>query len=105
MTLEEFERATAEDLRAMANACFARAVDAGGMDKPHHYLEAQFFMGEINRRQDARIVRRDLILELVIIALILLQIVIGIAGIRVSIKEGTEQARLMGNTDRHFVQP
>src|SRR5947207_273506 len=96
MTLEEFEQATEQDLRAEANACLARAVDAGSIDKSYHYLQAQFYMGEINRRRDARIVRRDLILELVIICLIILEIVIGTAGIYVSIEEGAGQARVMG---------
>ncbi len=96
MTLEEFEKATEEDLRAEANACLAKAAQAGGGDKPHLYLEAQFYMSEMNRRQDTKIVRRDFILELVIIALIIVEILLAIEGIRVGIKEGTEQARLMG---------
>src|SRR5437762_7430420 len=96
MTLEEFEKATEQDLRMMANACLARAADAGTGDKPYHYLEAQLYMGEINRRHDAKVIRRDLILELVIIVLIILEIIIGIGGIRVSITEGTEQVRVMG---------
>ena len=48
-------------------------------------------MQELDRRHESKIVRRDLILELVIIALIVAEIVIGIGGIVIGIKEGRDQ--------------
>jgi hypothetical protein len=77
MTLEEFERTTEQELRQKANECFAKSETAGTGDKPYLYLEAQFYIGEIERRhhskegkQDRRTALRDFVLEIVVILLI-----------------------------------
>lgn len=102
MTLEEFENASEQELRQRANDCFARSVNAGTGDKPYLYLEAQFYINEIQRRQhegergeDTRIANRDFWLDVFIIVLILAEIGIGIWGIVISIREGREQAQLI----------
>ncbi len=92
MTYEEFERASETVLRNKANACFARSEVVDAVDKPALFLEAQFYMNEIARRGEATVVTRDLLLELVIIALILLEIVIGVY-------EGNKQASVLASLE------
>ncbi|HYU45933.1 MAG TPA: hypothetical protein VEK84_07115 [Terriglobales bacterium] len=90
MTAEELAHLSERELRQRANESFAQAESAGGLDKPYLLAEAQFYLRELERRADARISLRDLILEVVVIVLIGFEIVIGVVGIR----EGTEQFRL-----------
>src|SRR5262245_48454968 len=78
MTLEEFEQATERQLRSHANDCLSRA----------EYPEARFYMDEIARRHEAKIVRRDLVLELIIVALIAGEIAFGAW-------EGRKQAEIL----------
>jgi len=94
MTFEEFENATDEELKAEAKNCFE--TSGGTWDRmTKHLLEAQFYMQELDRRGDAverkhirGIERRELILELIIIALILGEIVLGLW-------EGNQQAKAL----------
>ena len=95
MTVEEFEKATEKELRTKANECLVRAAGTGFLDRPGLLLEAKFYLDEIKQREDNKIVRRDLRLELVIIALIGLELLLGIGGIIVGGREATEQAGLL----------
>jgi hypothetical protein len=87
MTLEEFENATDIELRARANNCFTQAASAGTGDKPYLYAEAQFYIGEIERRKQGTANSISFWMELLVIVLI-------IGEIWVTIHEGKEQASL-----------
>lgn len=90
MRFEEFETASLKTLRREAKFCFSEYQDpnTGGMDKPALLLEAQFYMNEMDRRHGNRVANRDLILELIVIALILGEIIM-------SVYEGNIQAKLI----------
>ena|SRR2546427_9734771 len=77
MTYEKFVKATKADLVNKANECFATAAAAGNLNKPAALLEAQFYVGEIDRRDQNRISRSDFWLEIIVISLIGLEIVFG----------------------------
>ena len=72
MTFEEFEKAKPRELRAKAKSYFEAAQAPGhtGERVTSFLLEAQFYMGEIDRRHDSWISLRDLVLEIVVILLI-----------------------------------
>lgn len=70
-------------------------------------LESQFYMSEIDRRQaeierqeDRRITSRSHRMELIIIALIVGEIVIGIFGIWLGFREGKEQAVILERIEK-----
>jgi hypothetical protein len=80
MKTEEFEKATEKDLRLKANQCFEKLEDSGSHEKPALLTEARFYMDEIERRKQDKVAKRDLYLELVVIALIALELFFGITG-------------------------
>lgn len=69
MTLDELEHATTEDLRQHVVECFNRYHESApaGIE---NLWEAQFYMQEIDRRHYSWISLRDLVLEIVGVALI-----------------------------------
>jgi len=75
MTVEEFEKATEQDLRSKANQLFDYASHVGELVRTAVLTEARFYLEEIDRRDDRYRSRRDLVLELVVIGLILTEIV------------------------------
>jgi hypothetical protein len=89
MTLEEFENATENQLRKRANDCFTKAEVSGGGDKPHLYAEAQFYIGEMERRKQGKANTVSFWMEVGVIILILGEIIMGIY-------EGNVQAQLLG---------
>ena len=72
MTFEEFETAKIQDLKRHAKKCFdeCQTTFMTGDTRAAVLLEAQFYMSEIDRRHDSWISLRDLLLEIVVIALI-----------------------------------
>jgi len=76
MRVRELERLTKKDLRQRADDAFQKADEKG----PGYLMEAQFYMQELDRRHDSWISLRDLLLELVIIALIGWEIYLGYQG-------------------------
>jgi hypothetical protein len=80
MRFEEFEKAKLKDLKREAKNRFSEYKDpiTGGMDKPALLLEAQFYMTEMDRRHDNWIAWRDFVLEVVVIALIGIEIWVGV---------------------------
>src|ERR1700692_2491643 len=74
MTFDEFEKASKRDLRARAKHCFEKAQEGGEYFNTDMqstaFLEAQFYMSEMDRRHGGWIATRDLILEIVVILLI-----------------------------------
>jgi hypothetical protein len=90
MKLEEFERATEAELRKRANTCFDRAEVSGGLDKPYLYTEAQFYIGEIERRKQGKANTFSFWMEVAVILLILGEIVLGIYGTKLAIKQGND---------------
>src|SRR5260370_39300350 len=88
MRVEEFKNKTDDELFRMADDCFIKMEERGAMESPEYLLKAQFYINEINRRHDGTIARRDLVLELIIIGLIVAEIVFGIL-------EGSKQAAIL----------
>ncbi len=80
MNTADFEKATEIELRRKANECLNRLDDSGSHEKPSLLIEAQFYIGEIERRKQDKIANRDLFLELVVIVLIALELYFGITG-------------------------
>ena len=72
MTFEEFEKADARRLREMTKDAFNRAdtIRQGWAPDPSLLAESQFYLSEIERRHGSWIALRDLILEILVIALI-----------------------------------
>jgi hypothetical protein len=86
----ELQKATKAELETAAVECLQQYKVAGGLDKPAHLLEAQLYMRELDRRSDSWISLRDLILEIVVIALIGGEIWLGW-------KAGRDEDKLMSN--------
>ena len=95
MTLEEFEKASEKDLRNLVNECFTKAETAGGLDKPNHHREAEFYMSEIERRKQGRANTLNFWMELIVIALILGEAVI-------AYWEGNKQAEVLTALQNSF---
>jgi hypothetical protein len=95
MTLEEFEGASELELRAHANQSFTLAETRGGQDKVHLYQEAQFYISEIERRKQGKANTVSFWLEILVIALILGELVIGFY-------EGNEQAKIFSDLQESF---
>jgi hypothetical protein len=98
MTFEEYEKAGPQQLKAEAKACFEMAQEmAGGAweRRASKLLEAQFYMQELDRREGDRVSNRDFWMEVVVIALILLELILGIVGIIIGIREGNDQAQVL----------
>jgi hypothetical protein len=95
MRVKEFKDKTDEELLQMADDCFALVESQGGVQQSAHLLKAQFYMNEVDRRHDGKIARRDFKMELWVIALILLEVLIGIGGTIFGIAEGNKQAAIL----------
>ena len=94
MTFEQFEKANRKTLREEAKQCFERAQDGQSQTdfQVMKLLEAQLYMQELDRRHDSWIAWRDLILEVVVIALIGGEIWLGW-------KQGTNESTMMDKQD------
>jgi hypothetical protein len=90
MPLENFEKLTRAELKQKLNELFAAMKTRNNVLRPSLLLEAQFYMQELDRRHDSWISLRDLILELVIIALIGWEV-----------HEGNRQFDLLGAMNRN----
>jgi hypothetical protein len=77
MTFEGFLVADEAELLAETKKCFDRYnnPNLGGLDKPALLLEAQFYIQELGRREDAKVARRDFRMELIVILLIFLELI------------------------------
>jgi hypothetical protein len=69
MQVEELERLSKKALRSRINECFATA-DEVGKERGPLYEKAHFYMSELQHRRDSTVAARDLVLEIVVIALI-----------------------------------
>jgi hypothetical protein len=97
MTHEAFLKATEEELKLQTKTCFddATAMSGGSWDRrAAKLLEAQFYMQELDRRHDGKISRRDFRMELIVIALIGLELIAASWGIVIAIREGKEQQEM-----------
>jgi hypothetical protein len=85
------QKAKKKDLHREAKRCFERYQDEllEPAERTATLLEAQFYLGELDRRSGGFIAFRDLILEIVVIALI------G-AEIWLAVKQGVDEDALMG---------
>jgi hypothetical protein len=89
MRVNELESLTLNQLKAGADSCFRDAsVNDRDLVNIEHLLKAQVYLSEIAHRYDAKIARRDLILEIVVIVLIAAEI--GIAWM-----EGRSQSKAL----------
>ena len=95
MRVKEFQEKNEAELFQLADECFAKLEERGVQEQPALLLQAQYYLQEVARRHDSKVARRDFRLELLVIALILLEVVIGIAGIVYGIREGNEQAVIL----------
>jgi hypothetical protein len=77
MRVEEFESLTEAELRFKANEAFTQpeVSHAARVDRATYYAEARFYLDEIERRKNDKISRRDFRMELIVIALIALELV------------------------------
>lgn len=102
MTFEEFEKANKDELKAAAKHCFdlVNSVQIVNELQVAKLLEAQFYMQELDRRDDSRIARRDFWLEIAVIVLILAEIVLSIYGIRLAIRQGNDDDVLMDKQNK-----
>jgi hypothetical protein len=94
MTFEEFEKATPEDLRRLAKDQFDsyQRPEQLAMDwRLARLQEAQFYLSEIERRESTRVANRDFRMELLVIALIGLELVSAIWSIVIAAREGKDQ--------------
>src|SRR5216684_759772 len=82
MNLEVLSRMSIAELRQKANGVLAQleGEGVGKLDQGPLLSEAQFYIDEIERRNQLRTGRRDLILEIVVILLIGLELYFGIKG-------------------------
>jgi hypothetical protein len=86
MRLEELKKLSKKQLKEKIDDCFNRAESSGGLDQGPLYEQAHFFIQELDRRHDSWISTRDLILEIVVIALIGWEINLGI-------RQGDQQSK------------
>jgi hypothetical protein len=93
--IEEFKKLSDDELLQKADECFADIENAVYGMEVHtaKLLRAQFYMNEVDRRDNTRIARRDFRLELIVILLIGAEIVLGLV-------EGNKQAVILDRMDR-----
>ena len=79
MKAEGFANATEMELRQKANECFDKLESRGSAEKPALLIEAQFYMDEIERREQDRIASRGYRLEKIVLGLeVIVVILIGL---------------------------
>lgn len=76
MKLEELEKLKKKDLRSRINECF-KAAEETGSDSNALYTKAEFYMRELEHRRDSFVSGRDLLLEVIVIAMIGWEILMG----------------------------
>jgi hypothetical protein len=98
MNIEELSAFSEDELRSKANACLKDYDVASAMTREHLIAEAQFYLGEIERRkqiqeriENGRIAQRDYKLEVWVIVLIGAELVLAIVAIVVGWVEGKKQ--------------
>ncbi len=107
MTVEEFQNATADQLRTKANDSFAKADQSGSLDRPGFFMEAQFYLAEIERREQqreraesAKIARRDFWMEVSVIVLIGVEIVLALIGLDAGSREAAKQISALNSLNQ-----
>ena len=102
MNFDEFEKASDDDLRREAQGAFDRSEHQG--DTTRQLIKAQFYLQELERRQQrreqSRVSRRDLILEVVVIFLEVVVIVLIAAELYYSIHGGNQQLAVLDKLSR-----
>ena len=93
-TFSEFEEATTSQLKAAAKTSFEMAKTGPYERMSAGMLQAQFYISEIERRDSASIARRDFRMELIVIALIALELAVAGWGIWLGSTEAAEQSRV-----------
>jgi hypothetical protein len=79
MKAEGFANATEMELRQKANECFDKLESRGSAERPALLIEAQFYIDEIERREQGRIASRGYRLEKIVLGLeIIVVILIGL---------------------------
>jgi hypothetical protein len=117
MKAEEFDKASIEELQALANRCFKAAqspleeVEMRGFyaepsprilddaAKLRLLLEAQFYLTAVARKRDEEVAKRDRTLEIWVIILIGIEILLSIGGIWIGIHEANGQGRVLSNIE------
>lgn len=102
MNFEQLEKATPAQLREAAKSRFDITARDHRIGNIMLSLEAQFYMAEmdrreaeIERRESRRVANRDFRMELIVIALIGLELIVAIWGVALSIRESRQQFQTM----------
>jgi hypothetical protein len=107
MRVSDFQNKTREELLQMADECFVEMETLYPQElRAGKLLQAQFYINEIAyrenqtaRKEDARISRRDFWLEVLVIVLILGELIVSVAAIRLGIRDAGKQAEILGHMD------
>jgi hypothetical protein len=109
MNIEELTKMTESELHARANAHLEHLDDAttSELQKEHYVSQAQFYLAEIDRREQAqeriesaRIARRDYKLELWVIWLIGAELLLAVLGLIFGWVEGKKQMEVLNNLNQ-----
>jgi hypothetical protein len=102
LNVEELADLTEAQLRERANASLSGVEPMSAMERQHHLVEAQFYIDEIERREQARereehgsIARRDYKLEIWVIVLIGIEILLSILGLAFGYIENKAQTNVL----------
>jgi hypothetical protein len=96
MRLKEIEKLKKKELRQRVDEAFQKADEKG----PGYLAEAQFYMRELEHRQDSFTSIRDLILEIVVIALIGWEIHMSYRGERLESQNFADEKKVFENLEK-----
>src|SRR6266404_5869510 len=94
---ELLETLTDEELKKRANGCFIQAENTdlyqqvGAAERQRLLTEANFYLSALSWRSDARVARRDFLMEIGVMVLIGVEIVLSVIGLRA----GYEQSNIL----------
>lgn len=93
---------TEADLRARASSHLAHLDIETSSDptREHHVAQAQVYLAELDRREDARIGARDYKLELWVIGLIGAELLLAVVGVVFGWYEGNQQAKVLSELNK-----
>jgi hypothetical protein len=95
--MEDPSKMTVDELRGRASRCSEQFDDSNVSDQTKEHLAAlaQFYLGEIDRRDSAKIARRDYKLEVWVIVLIGLELVLAVVAIITGWIEANKQMSVL----------
>ena len=97
LSVEELEKLSKKELRKRANEFFSLLDNCGYEQEPAVLAKAQFYLRQLEHRWDSWVSTRDLILELVVIALIGGEIYMGVRQERQQMQNFNAQQAVLQN--------